>query len=138
MLTIEALKELAAVVIGGGLTADAVPGTTIPEVLRYLAANYPGAETLSILTLKATEGSAAGTTKVTVVPTLTSGNTYAYKTSASVIPTPEYLDTPTGTKAWNGTADITCEDGHRVAIYELNAAGKIVGFGQAVAVVNLG
>lgn len=138
MLTIDALKELAVAVIGGGLTADAVPGETIPEVLKYIAANYPGAETLTVLTLKAVEGDTAGTCKITVVPTLTSGNTYAYKTSASVIPTPEYLDSPTGTTAWNGTADIAVEDGHRIAIYELNSAGKIVGFGQAVAVVNLG
>jgi len=138
MLTIDALKELAVAIIGGGLTVDAVQGTTIPEVLRYIAANYPNAETLGILTLNAAEGSAAGTTKITVVPTLTSGNTYAYKTSATVIPTPEYLETPTGTKTWNGSADITVEDGHRVAIYELNSAGKIVGFGQTVAVVNLG
>lgn len=138
MLTIDALKELAVAIIGGGLTVDAVQGTTIPEVLRYIAANYPNAETLGILTLKAAEGSAAGTTKITVVPTLTSGNTYAYKTSATAIAEPEYLDTPTGTTTWDGSADITVEDGHRVAIYELNSAGKIVGFGQTVAVVNLG
>lgn len=41
MLTIEALKNLAAVVCG--VEASAVTGDTIPEVIKYIADHYPTA-----------------------------------------------------------------------------------------------
>lgn len=41
MTTIEALKNLA-VVLGCAANAGAVKGETIPEVLQFIADNYPG------------------------------------------------------------------------------------------------
>lgn len=35
-----ALKNLAVAVLGGGLTADKVPGDTIADVINYIAENY--------------------------------------------------------------------------------------------------
>lgn len=36
-----ALKRLAVAIIGGGLTVETVPGTTIADVINYIAENYP-------------------------------------------------------------------------------------------------
>lgn len=137
MTTVEALKELAAVVVGG-ITAADVPGTSIPEVIMYIAENYPTAEQLGTLTVTSVPGSAEGKTAITVAPVLTSGNTYVYLTSPTTIATPAYLDPATGYTAWNGVNDIAAEDGHHIAICEVNSSNQIVKFGQAVVVVNLG
>lgn len=40
MTNVEALKELAAKIVDG-VTVDDVPGTTIAEVIKYIADNYP-------------------------------------------------------------------------------------------------
>ena len=40
MTTVEALKNLAVAVIGGGKTAADIPGETISEVIQYIADNY--------------------------------------------------------------------------------------------------
>lgn len=42
MTTVEALKNLA-VAMGCAAKADAVKGETIPEVLQFIAENYPSA-----------------------------------------------------------------------------------------------
>ena len=41
MTTLNALKKLTSVIVGG-ITAANIPGETIPEVINYLANNYPG------------------------------------------------------------------------------------------------
>lgn len=138
MTTVEALKELAAVVVGGGITAADVPGTSTPEVIMYIAENYPTAEQLGTLTVTSAPGSTVGTTTITVTPVITNGNTYAYLTSPTTIAVPDYLDAVTGYTAWNGTDDIAAEDGHHIAICELNSSNQVVKFGQTVATVNLG
>lgn len=138
MTTVEALKELAAVVVGGGITAADVPGTSTPEVIMYIAENYPTAEQLGTLTVTSAPGATVGTTTITVAPAITSGNTYVYLTSPTTIAVPDYLDTVTGYTSWNGTDDITVEDGHHIAICELNGSNQVVKFGQTVAIVNLG
>ena len=66
----------------------------------------------------------AGKTLIYVNPALTGGNTYVYKTAASVdLPA---LDTvlTAGWTAWNGAAEITATTGHKIAIVEINATNK--------------
>lgn len=137
MTTINSLKKLTAVIVGGGSAAD-IPGETIPDVLEYLAKNYPGGGVVDDLEVKSTAGSDFGKTKITVTPTLTSGNSYVYKTSATTFETPGYLSTVSGGTSWNGTNEIEAEDGHYIGIYELNSSGKVVKFGKAIITVNLG
>ena len=136
MSKVEALKDLASVVCGVDV-AD-VPGTNIVEVLKFIANNYPGGERLGDLIVTSVEGSSTGKTKITVTPAISSGNSYVYKINASSIETPDYLGDSSGYTAWNGTDDITAEDGHYIAICEINSSNKIVKFGQTKAVVNLG
>ena len=73
----------------------------------------------------------AGKTLIYVNPALTGGNTYVYKTAASVdLPA---LDTvlTTGWTAWNGAAEITATTGNEIAIVEINATNKAVKGGLA-------
>lgn len=137
MTTVEALKNLA-VAIGAAETVEEINGTTIPEIIQHIADNYSGESgSLGTLTVTSVAGSSSGKTAITVVPTLVSGHSYAYKTNASAITAPNYLDTPTGTTAWDGSSEISGEDGHHIGIYELNSDGKVVKFGDTVMNVNL-
>ena len=73
----------------------------------------------------------AGKTLIYVNPALTGGNTYVYKTAASVdLPA---LDTvlTTGWTAWNGAAEITATTGNEIAIVEINATNESVKGGLA-------
>lgn len=74
---------------------------------------------------------AAGKTLIYINPALTGGNTYVYKTAASVdLPA---LDTvlATGWTAWNGAAEITATTGNEIAIVEINATNEAVKGGLA-------
>ena len=135
MTNLSALKKLAAAIVGG-ITPDDVPGDTIAEVIDYLA-KFEAGEILGTLTVTSAAGTSVGKTKLTVAPSLTSGNSYVYKTSPSTIAAPEYLDDATGLTAWNGTSEIEAEDGHFIGIYEVNSSKQILKFGQAKAKINL-
>jgi hypothetical protein len=137
MSKIEALKKLA-VSVGCAESIEKVEGASIVEVINFIADNYPGSEALKTLTITSVAGDAFGTTKITVVPTLTAGNSYGYMTNPTKIDEPNYLDSASEYTTWNGTDAIEVEDGHYIAIVELNADKKIVKFGQATAIANLG
>lgn len=139
MSTAEALKALGAKLIGGDVTADDVKGFTIPEILNFITENFGAGKvgTLGTLTVKSVEGAETGTTKITITPAKSSGNSYVYKTSPSSIDPPEYLETVSGGTGWNGTDDITAEDGHKIAVYEVNASGQAVAFGTVGVTVKL-
>lgn len=137
MTTVEALKNLA-VAIGSAGSVEEINGNTIPEVIQYIADNYSGESgSVGTLTVTSVAGSASGKTAITVSPTLASGHSYVYKTNAGEIAAPNYLETPTGTTVWNGSSEISGEDGHYIGIYELNSDGKVVKFGETVMNVNL-
>lgn len=136
MTTIKALKKLTSVIVGGN-SAD-IPGETVPEVIEYLANNYPMSGTVTELTITSTPGSTFGTTKITVTPKLTSGNKYAYKISPSTVEEPAYYSIPTGVTEWDGVSEIEAEDSHHIGLYELNSEGRVIGFGDEIVAVNLG
>jgi hypothetical protein len=141
MTTIKALKKLTAVIVGGGISPSDIVADTIPEVIDYLADNYPNGNpiaTVEELNITSVAGSTFGASKITVTPTLTSGNSYVYKTNPSTIGVPEYHDVPTGVTAWDGKSEIESEDGYHIGVYELDSDGKVVKFGEGVINVNLG
>lgn len=141
MTTLKSLKNLVSVIVGGDIAPADIPGTTIPEVIDYLAENYPGGGgtiTVGSLTVTTKAGATVSTSKVTVSPAITSGNSYVYKMAANEISEPEYHEIISGATAWDGTSDIEGEDGYHIAIYEITSEGKAVKFGQAIMKVNLG
>lgn len=96
---------------------------------------YVQEEGLEELTVTSEEGTTTGKTKITVSPTLASGNSYKYKTASN--PTaPEYNATcTTGYTAWNGTDEISATAGQKIVIVEVDSNNKAKKAGQAVIVV---
>lgn len=83
------------------------------------------------LTVTTAEGTVSGKTAVTVTPALTSGNSYKYKTGASVT-TPAVGDVcSSGYTNWDGSAEITATTGNTIVIVEVDAGNKAVKVGSA-------
>lgn len=91
---------------------------------------YSASAALQTLSIASVAGATTGTTKITVTPALTSGNTYVYKTAVAVT-LPAYNDAlTTGWTTWNGTADITATIGNEIAIAEINSSNACIGAGK--------
>lgn len=86
--------------------------------------------TLANLTVTSAAGTTAGTTKLTVSPAKASGNSYKYKLGSTAQPV-VYGQIVKNWTAWDGTADITAEDGQVATVVECNSAYKAVGEGHA-------
>ena len=136
MTNVEALKDLAAVIVGGSTPPEAVPGKTTAEVIETIAQIKRGGYAQG-LTVTSEAGTSEGDTKITVSPAKAAGNSYVYTVSATAVSMSENLAVIEGT-AWNGTDEITLDSGKIIGIYELNSDSKAVKFGQAVAEVNPG
>ena len=94
---------------------------------------YDGTAVLGVLTVSSAAGSTTGKTALTVTPTLTSGNSYMYKTAATVT-LPAYNDvcnTTAGYTAWDGTSEITATTGNQIAVVEVDSSYKAVKAGSA-------
>ena len=79
---------------------------------------------IGALTVTSAVGTTAGTTKLTVSPALSAGNSYKYTLGAApVIP---YIGEPcsAGYATWNGTADIPAVTGLKIVVVEVGADGK--------------
>lgn len=129
--TVQALKNLCAVLKGDGATAADIPGDTIPDVINQIAivkgGDDPGGE-LATLTVSTAPGTAKGTTKVTVSGN-GSGQLY-YETSGS-ISLPAYHEDISDWTTWDGTSDITATDGETICIAEADAQGLAIAAGTA-------
>lgn len=80
--------------------------------------------TLGELTVTSAAGTASGATKLTVSPTKASGNSYKYKTAASVT-LPAYDEVcSAGYTGWDGTADITATTGQKILVVEVDSSNK--------------
>lgn len=80
--------------------------------------------TLGELTITTAAGTATGKTKVTVKPAKAGGNSYKYKTGASVNLPTYNQDCSSGYTDWDGTAEITATTGHKILIVEVTSEGK--------------
>lgn len=85
------------------------------------------------LTVTSAQGTGAGDTKITVSGySLKSGESYVYKTDASTAPAVVFGDVlTTGWTAWNGTADITATDGHKITVAVVDVTKAAVAAGNA-------
>lgn len=87
------------------------------------------------LTVTSVAGTTSGKTKITVTPTLASGNSYKYKTAANpTVPEHDAVCT-TGYTAWNGTDEISATAGQKIVIVEVDSDNKAKRVGQATIVV---
>jgi len=99
-----------------------------PAQLKVEIANY--VQALKALSVSSAAGTASGDTKITIAQSITEGNTYKYKTGASItLPVFGQILT-SGWTAWNGTADITATTGNKIVIVEVNAANECQAMGE--------
>lgn len=86
------------------------------------------------LTITSAAGLKTGNTVITVTEVPGAGNSYKYKVAAN--PTvPAVGDTcSSGYTNWNGTDEITAENGKKIVIVEVDADNKCVAAGVAVVV----
>lgn len=66
----------------------------------------------------------AGKTKLTVTPSLTGGNSYKYKTAASLSLPVVNEPCNNGYTVWDGAAEITATTGNKILIVEIDASNK--------------
>ena len=129
--TVEALKNLCAVIKGGSTKAADIPGDTIPDVINQIAiakgGDDPGGE-LGTLTVASVPGATKGTTKITV--TGNGSGQLHYKVSGSGIAI-NYHDDLSDWTTWDGTSDITATDGENICIVEADAQGLAIASGTA-------
>lgn len=102
----------------------------------YIRARLNIVDNLPALTVTSVAGTTAGNTAITVTPALASGDSYKYKTAASVT-LPQLGEVITaGYTDWNGTAEIAATNGQQIAIVEVDAQNKAVKGGIATVVSN--
>lgn len=88
---------------------------------------------IDTLTVTSNAGSSAGKTEITVTPALIAGRTYRYKTGATVAMPALYDDLYAWTP-WNGTAEITANDGDTIVIAEVDSGNQAMAAGSAIVV----
>lgn len=118
--------------ISGNATVDtlAMSGVAFyPEMLDGVIVASIGTG-LDNLTVTSVAGTNTGDTKITVSPTLTSGNTYKYKVSDNAT-FPAYGQNVKTWTVWDGTADITAATGKEIVIVECDANYQAVKAGIA-------
>ena len=127
------------------LTASPLPNgvtkarTTMTTPDIQYAARYDAVwQPLGTLVVTSEAGATSGTTKITVAPALTEGNSYMYQVGASV-ELPAYGETlSTPWTEWNGTEDITATNGQQIAVVEVNSTDQALSGGTATVTANGG
>lgn len=127
--TVKALKNLCAVIKGDGTKAEDIPGETIVDVINQIAiakgGDDPSGE-LGTLTLTSVPGEDTGTTKITV--TGASSTNFRYKTGAGIA-APTYHEDLSDWTTWNGTDDITADDGSTMHVAEVDSSNLAIAYG---------
>lgn len=110
---------------------------TTPDI-QYAAWYDAVWQPLGSLVVTSEAGANSGTTKITVAPALTEGNSYMYQVGASV-ELPAYGETlSTPWTEWNGTEDITATNGQQIAVVEVNSTDQALSGGTATVTANGG
>lgn len=110
---------------------------TTPDI-QYAAWYDAVWQPLGTLVVTSEAGATSGTTKITVAPALTEGNSYMYQVGASV-ELPAYGETlSTPWTEWDGTEDITATNGQKIAVVEVNSTDQALSGGTATVTANGG
>ena len=104
-----------------GIDVEIRKSGDVPAEYTYANPNPPQ---LAALTVKSAAGADAGKTKLTVTPAKASGNSYQYKTAASVAAPAYDADCSTGYTAWDGTAEVAATTGQKILVVEVTSGGR--------------
>lgn len=97
---------------------------------RYVQVSASAPAELGTLTVQSAAGTAVGTTKLTVTPALTSGNSYKYKVSDEET-TVEAGQNVRVWKSWDGKSDIVAESGKHIIVAECDKNYEVLKAGSA-------
>lgn len=97
---------------------------------RYVQVSASAPAELGTLTVQSAAGTAVGATKLTVTPTLTSGNSYKYKVSDEET-TVEAGQNVRVWKSWDGKSDIVAESGKHIIVAECDKNYEVLKAGSA-------
>lgn len=97
---------------------------------RYVQVSASAPAELEALTVQSAAGTAVGATKLTVTPTLTSGNSYKYKVSDEET-TVEAGQNVRVWKSWDGKSDIVAESGKHIIVAECDKNYEVLKAGSA-------
>lgn len=100
---------------------DPVQGTFNTTTKKFTADE--DAEAIGTLIVSSAAGSSTGDTKLTVSPTLTSGNSYKYKLGSSATTITINQDCSL-LDSWDGTADIVAIAGQTITVVEVDSDNK--------------
>lgn len=97
---------------------------------RFVQVSVSTPAELGTLTVQSAAGSTVGTTKLTISPELTSGNSYKYKVSDEETKV-EAGQNVRVWKTWDGKSDIEVENGKHITVVECNKDYEVVNAGSA-------
>lgn len=98
----------------------------------FTAYMFKGGEKITSLVVTSEPGEESGTTTITVTPKKAVGNQYYYKINAVTAPNVQPGDDVSDWDEWNGTSDITANDGYKITIVEADSDGKAVKSGNTI------
>ena len=81
------------------------------------------------LTVTSVAGSTSGSTKITVDPALSSGNSYKYKVADNPTMPNAGQECKTGYSIWDSSSDIKAATGKKIVVAEIDKNSKCVGAG---------
>ena len=112
------------IVSSGNLNSvgDLIQGTFNTTTKKFTEGDYVAV--LGALNVSSVAGTNVGDTLISVTPTLTSGNSYVYKTSASEALPVVNAVCSTGYTIWDGISDIAATTGDKILIVEIDGTGK--------------
>lgn len=118
-----------------GYKGDPIVGT-FNTVTKEFTEGFTAREeaTIGTLTVTSVAGTETGTTKITVTPVFTSGNSYKYKLGASAVTITLNQDC-TLLDTWDGSTDIAATASQVLTVVEVDKDNKAVKVGSATVTV---
>ena len=113
---------------GAGKAGEFILPDNKKAVCKVLLDSEYGLDNLTVTS--AASSTTSGKTKLTVSPTLTSGNSYKYKVADNAV-LPAAGQSVKGWTAWNGTDEITAATGKEICVVECDSAYRALKAGVA-------
>ena len=134
---VTALKRLLCAIKNDGTTVDQINGDTIVEIIDQIADQISGGSSgeLGELSLTSLPGTSVGTTAISVTGNGDGQLVYAVGGSVEM---PNYRDDLSGWTEWDGSSDITAEDGSTIVVAEVDSSKRAISAGMTFINTNLG
>ena len=137
ILTGKGEKGQCSIIVNSDGSGNAGESSAVDIEFKKIGSNpveYTFIETMKTLVVTSVAGT-SGKTKITVTPQKQSGNSYVYKTGASVSAPALNESCATGYTEWDGVAEITATASQKILIVEVDAQKRAKGSGISTVTV---